>query len=361
MQMNINYTITSIELFYLIREWKDALLDGRIDKIYQEEGVLSFKIYNTGIGNIFLNFHLPGFAYTTSEKIISSMNLPHFAAYLRKYASNARIKDIKQLSKRERIFEIVIEKEKVYRLIFELLPPGNLIFCDDDYLILSPFKPKKFSNRTIRARVKYEMDVRPDFTKETFKESLINSKKKLVKALAIDISLSGKYAEELCFISKIDKDTETESLKNEDIDLLYKNYLDLFNRNIEPYTNQKHIFPFNLLSQEGLVKTNKGFNESIFSLISLKMNEKKENPELKKKKLIIQQQEEAIKNLEKNAELHQKIGELIYEHYQEILALMNDIKSTKGHINNEKIQELISKYNFLKKVDMKNRKLELEF
>ncbi len=313
------FSLTSLDLWYAAREWQETLLDGRIDKVYQGSDLVSIRIFKTGLGNTYLHYRMPGLLYTAEDKPYGSAQLPHFAAYLRKRLSNARVRGIRQVSRRDRVLEIGLEKDEGFILIIELLPPGNLILCDKDYKILMPLQGKRFSDRIIRAQAVYEMKARPELDEEGFAAALASSQKNLVKTLAIDMGLSGVYAEELCARAGIDKGI---SSKDADAKALYAGYLSLFEQPIAAHSDGQRPYPFALTTKPEAGPSGGSFNAAIAAAADIVPEAAaRQDKALAKQEAIIAQQEQALSDLSRMIGEEQRKGELLYEHYLEVQGL----------------------------------------
>ena len=124
----------------------------------------------------------------------------------RKYLLNGRITAITQ-HEFDRIIKMKIsKKEGEYTLIFELFKNGNIILANPDDEIILPLITQQWAHRTIRSHRTYvppPSQLNPfHLTEKQFQDVLNESKKDLVRTLAVNINLSGTYAEETLIKTK---------------------------------------------------------------------------------------------------------------------------------------------------------------
>ena len=133
-------------------------------------------------------------------------------------------------------------------MIVELFSRGNLVLCKEDYTIIIAKDYQKWSQRTIRGGIKYKYPEKENniltITSDGFKKTILNSNKEnIIKALAIDFSLGGVYAEELCKLSGIDKNKKKPDDK--ELEILFRTIKKILNKKIRAtYYAEKDITPF---------------------------------------------------------------------------------------------------------------------
>ena len=317
--------LTALDLALIVKELQ-FLMNGKIDNIYQASGEeLYFNIFKTGEGKSVLRI-TPSLLYITSiKKETDNFN---FCRFLRKRLLNAYIKKIYQHEfERVVIFELEAKDIK-YNLIIEFFSKGNIILCDNDFKIISPLKQQKWKDRNILPKLKYEFPPVQGtnlfiLDYDSFKEIILKSKKLIVKTLAMDLSLSGLYAEEILKQVKIDKD-KTE-LKDKELKKLFSVVEDV----------RKLDLKF-ILKTNNLSVNSDSFNQALDDLYSdeivkeekQKVDDRK-GKEVEKVEKVLKQQQEALKRIKEGVEENTNKANYIYEHYTEIKALLDDIKDMR--------------------------------
>lgn len=361
--------ISSLELFYMVKELND-LVGGRIDKVYQKDREFLFTMHVRSRGRKMLKI-MPNAVYLTEYKE-EFPKTPHgFCTFLRKRLGGTAIKSIFQKDF-ERIIEIEFEgKEDNYRIIIEIFNKGNVILCDEDYKVISALESHKWKDRTVRGGIKYEFP--PSQTnilfldeKEVAKIIKESNKDSIVKILAIDFGLGGLYAEELCALSKIDKDKET--LSPAEIKKIADVLKKLLKKKIKSNITGKEILPFDLkLFENDERKYFESFSEAIDSefskrIISKQKNvaEDKKNAGLDRIRLIIKQQEQTIKGMEKSEKENTEKGEFIYEHYEEIKKILEDMSLARKKFSWGEIKERLKGHKVIKQINDKEGKITIE-
>ncbi len=350
--------INALQLHYLLKELK-LLIGGKIDKIYQpEKKELVFVFHVPSKGKYFLRAAVPDQFYLAELKGDTPEKPAHFCTYLRKHLSNARLRDIKQKGF-ERVVEFTFEKEKKMHLIFELFSKGNIVLTDDKYNIMMPLEVQKWKARQVTHKREYKFPERDiNFLKLTFDElkQLIekSDKDSIAVMLAVELGLGGVYAEELLLMAGIDK--KKKKLDDKELKNLFKQCTEIANKKLQPHTYFKKdvvedITPFEMLRYKDLKsETSSSLNHALDSVLSAQKKEdaKKDtthNKRIEELKRIINKQELRFKEIENAIEENKQKGELIYENYQKVDALLKEIKKLKEKHEWGEIKKLLKEKN----------------
>lgn len=361
--------ISSLELYYAVKEFQD-IIGGRIDKIYQYKRDFTLTMHVSGKGRKLLKI-TPNIVYLTNYKEEFPSEPPGFCKFLRKYLGNTTIKRIEQIGF-ERIIEITFEsKENKFYLIVEIFGNGNVILCDENHKVMSALESHKWKDRIVRGGIEYEYPPEKinllTVEKEELKQVIDSSKKdSIVKTLAVNIGLGGIYAEELCIISKIEKTKSKLSLQ--DISVLYKILKSLLRKKIKANTVDNEVLPFELEFFKNRKKIfYASFNEAMDAELSKAIKEKQvsdvnqvKNKELERINIILQQQQTTIDGLEKSSEENQRKGEFIYEHYEEVKKILDDINKAREKFSWNEIKEKLKGHKVVKQINEKEGKITIE-
>ncbi len=329
--------MTNLDLKFLLNELKN-LNNGRIDKIYQNGKAIRIQVY-IPTGGSFELFYEPNKMFITDYKRSASKNPGSFAMHLRKHLSGQRIIDFRQ-HEFDRIIKMETEKNI---LIFELFSKGNVIFCDKKYNILLPLETQTWKDRDVRPRKKYlyPPSIRDPFSlsKDEFRNLISSSDKELVKFLAIDMSFSGLYAEEICMRAGIEKNKICKEIK--DYESIFKTIHSLLEE-FGPQLVLKDeipvdVVPFDMKIYEDLpsrrVTTFSHALDEFFSekeAVSEEMKiEKKYDKKMQKLERIASEQKEAIEKWKRIEKESKKRGELIYEHFDLVQKIIYGIEKAK--------------------------------
>jgi len=194
-----NREISALDLRLLLKEW-DSLAGAFIRKVYQtgdrDEWRIILELFVPQKGTAYLAVRP---SWISLEK--SKPNMPEkpsgFSMSLRKHLAGKKIERIIQHGF-DRILEI---SAGGLTLILEFVPPGNVILTDPEGVILSALKTKKWKDREIRVRGRYQHPPgRPDpFSMDIdgFKKYFV-SDRKAAAILASDLGLGPEYANMLC-------------------------------------------------------------------------------------------------------------------------------------------------------------------
>ncbi len=336
--------ISALDLHFLVRELAE-LKGGIIKKIFQKGKIVHIEIYVPGKGTKIL-YYEPNIIFLTKSK--RETGNQNFSQYLRKHLAGQRIQEIRQKDF-DRILEIETNSNI---LIFEIFSKGNAIFCDKNYSILKVIERQKWKDREIRENIKYcypPSVINPfSLSKNELKEKIAKSEKEIVAFLASDLSLSGKYAEEICKKANIKK--QCKDVSDKEIENIYKTLHSLeFKPNIIFKNNEKVSFaPFEL---EGSKKYFETFSEVLDVFFSPK---EEKTPEEKKYEKTIRNYEQKLKELKAKEAESKKKAELIYNNFDvldKIIREINNMRQSKTDWS--EIKEKIMKNRQVEKLDDK--------
>jgi len=215
-------SITSFDLRVLVAEWQ-GLLGGHVDKVYQREDELMFRINVPGRGKVELYSKAARWLclHEVEDKPESP---PPFAQTLRRLLDNARVAAVEQRGlDRIAVFRVERGPER-FDIIFEVFSRGNLVLVREGTIIAAMF-PQKFKDRAVQVGEPYvypSAGVDPlALDRNGLGQALKGAKGQLVRVLATALNLGGTYAEEVCLRAAVDKETRIKDLQDAQIDSLY--------------------------------------------------------------------------------------------------------------------------------------------
>ncbi|MCG2868222.1 MAG: NFACT family protein [Candidatus Nanopusillus sp.] len=286
--------------YFELKKWynenAEKINNSIVKNIYNIEDGVVFELYKPGLENKFL-YVIPGkiiFLYNVKEREEAN----NFILKLRKDFNETRINI--EIDNNDKIIIIKNNEKKIY---VELFPNGLLIITDYNDTILYANQYKNFGVRKIFRNEKYTKppgSVNIINNINEFFEKINNTNKKdVVRFLAIDLSLGGKYAEYILKKLNIDKNKSPKELNKEEIEKIYSIYNDIINLKV-------------IIDENGNIieDINKYF-------INLYLNSrenkriKKLNEEKEKIKRIIEEQKKYLEDINKEINKLEKIGEFL--------------------------------------------------
>jgi len=364
--------LTSLDLYYLTKEFQ-ALVGARVDKFYEQsedKKEFLFVFHKPSIGKLMLRIHLPNLAYLTDYKQTFPDVPPGFCMFLRKHLGSGKIKEVRQKGF-DRILEIVFDtKEGIRILICELFSKGNMVLVDEDYKIKGLLESQNWEARTIRGGAKYEYPPTqadtPSLGEEQIKEIIQKSKMDLiVKTLAVDFGLGGLYAEELCSRAGISNDKK--KLDDKEIKKICAELKTLFNEKVKANKVGDEIVPFHLAAGAEKKEHYESFNKALDENLSIKAMNASEDKVVKEKqtkqdkvRLVIEKQGQRLRELEQSIADNQRKGELIYEHYQEVKELLDNINLDRKKMSWEELKKKYANNKLIKSIDENKGQLFVE-
>jgi len=346
--------LTSLELRIVVKELKENYLNSKLAKIYLPKSkTLRLELHRAGRGRSTLIVDSGIGMYLSKFKFENPMIPPAFAMFLRRHLLQATLKDVVQRGS-ERIIEFRFNTKNGTRfLICELFGKGNFILTDTKYVILNSAVIQSTKDRNIRKGETYaypeqSFDVL-NLSKKDFDNGLsVWEKHSIVKYLANGLSLGGRYAEEVCINSEVDKRSKVSELSKDEIETVFSSLRDLLIRFDSPkpvvvMDEEKHVdsLPFILTEFKNRdTKTVKTFSDAVDLVFSegkiekvRKEKYKSFNKQLEKLEKIVESQTLAVEKLKKKrSDLKTKI-EIVYRNYQYISKIIERLKKARsaGH------------------------------
>jgi len=389
--------MSSFDIAAIISELKPILIHVWISNVYQIDSIFTIK-FRTGEGNIELLMESSKRIHLTRYER-SKPKLPSkFCMTLRKYLRNQRVLDIKQYQF-DRVVVIEIgrlssDQEQPMcqnKLIIEFFERGNLILLDSEGKVLVALDYRTMRDRRIipNREFSFAPSRGADINKiklEDLQQVLKSSNQNLIRALISNLNMSPVYAEEICFRMQLDKELQASELTEENIQGIFdiiSNMKSLFQENqfiptIYHVDSKDILAPIELFQFEAANKEQnfKNFNEAADNFFSSKEEIKSEVLELKEKKTelsktdkILMKQQIAIKELEESSIQYKKLGENIYQNFQDVQELLTSIRNARDNGKSwEEIEEVIESAKekkiaaaqLVKKIDYANANLILQ-
>ena len=155
---------------------------------------------------------------------------PAFAMLLRKHLENSRVRSFDQHGF-ERV--LVLSTEDGYELVLELFGEGNVVLVKDGDIV-QPLRDQSWEHREVRPGRSYHFppprtDPR-ELDEAAFSKVISGSKGDLVRTLAVSLNLGGRYAEEVCARTGLDRNLKVGKLSPQNVRSLRSAVAGLFAR-----------------------------------------------------------------------------------------------------------------------------------
>jgi predicted ribosome quality control (RQC) complex YloA/Tae2 family protein len=311
--------LTSLDLSILMEDFKE-LEEGHVQKVYQRGQELTLEVYIPGDGKerlIVGTSHV----FLSKYKRDNPMKPPGFCMELRKHLG--KVDRVEQRGF-DRILEIASGDVK---LVCEIFGKGNFILVKEGKII-GALRQEEWADRTIEVGEKY---VYPEPTADPREMDDIfdtMSEGEVVRRLASDLSLGGKYAEEICMRTEIEKTKEVKDLEDDEKERIRIEAENLIENERSPilYSEDgipQRAAPFPLETYEEMEKEwferfSKALDEYFYRREKKEEERKKREAYEEQKEGLerqLQQQERKIEGLKRSAEENREKAEIIYENY----------------------------------------------
>ncbi len=350
--------LTSLDLRYIVPELQQ-LVGTRIDNVYGQDDDVLLQCQKTGVGKVLLRI-TPASVFLTNNKF-DDARITGFVAGLRKYLRGRKINSIQQLGT-ERILEFAVGKEALC-LYVEVFNNGNMILCDEKKAVLLYKAPKKQANgQDLRTGSAYTSESQnaqdhertagkdaPDAWRQSRQEfAALFDNEAVSKVLAVKLSLGKIYSHEVCARAHVDP--QTDKLSEKQVNALFNAYESVLDEKpvfaVVELENKKVPVPF-ILSQPGVrvLQQTSTFSEAIElphageEKPNLSAHEKARQKVMK----AIAMQEKSIVTYEQEAAKEQRLGEVLYEQYQNIKGFLDKYNAERKTKSIKELKQQLAK------------------
>lgn len=356
------FSLSSLDVYFLVKELKSLLDDSFIDKIYQsadEKGEFLIRMRSPAAGKQQLFIQAPDAVFLTEHRYEWPKEPLGFCMQLRKHLSNSKLVSVEQHAF-ERIIILSFQKGSTsWKLILELFSKGNVVLVNAEGLIRGVLDLQRWKDRTLRVNAPYEFPPGKVDTSlislDQLKSLFADDGRELVKFCATTLSLGGKYAEELIARSGLDKNAA--QLSDEQVKVLHSSLRDMLALGVEACLYGDDAAPFPLQTRDDPV-ISESFSAAIESLVVgdkhdviADAQERIVVSRADKYQRIIDEQTNKLKGYEQSAQDNQRKGELIYERYQEIGALLKKLNELRADGGWDAVRSFIAEHQYPITVD----------
>ncbi len=215
-------SINIYELKNWINRYKEVIDGAKVSKVYRtvENGFI-FELYKKGLEKKYL-YLIPGKSIFLSNKKLKS-ETDNITTVLRRWFSGASIEINIVDDERVVVFSFRGVNRKLY---LEIFSQGNLVVVDENDRIIYAMIYRDFGSRKIAIGEIYSLPKNtlplPKNPEDILNLSKSSNKKDLVRFLALDLRLTGKYAEKICKEYNLDKSKSPRELTVEESDNIFE-------------------------------------------------------------------------------------------------------------------------------------------
>jgi predicted ribosome quality control (RQC) complex YloA/Tae2 family protein len=345
--------MSSFDVSSLVTEMA-ALEDAHLDKTYQWDNNVLFRINAKGSGKVDLFFKDKKWLYLSPDRPETPTTPTSFATFMRKYLTNARIGKTRQVGFDRIIIMEVFKAEGDYSLIFEMFGGGNVLLVQDGKIV-NCLTQRTFRDRATRPGEDYVMPKERfnplTSTEEEFSRVFRTSESDTVRTLATVNNLGGQYAEEVCKRAGCEKNVPASEVTDEALSQMYRAMNDIvsqINVKSQPMIFRRDgkiedIAPVDLQIYEDCEKESaETMSLAIGKLMAeTAATEKKEfkDPEIEKLKKRIEKQTETVQAYRQSAERLKAQADALYTEYQKVTELLTVLNEQSRKLSWEKLTE----------------------
>lgn len=348
----MNPGMTASDIFVVLREIKDVVVERWILNVYQLNGILLFKISSDSPNKTWLLIEPGKRMHLTSLRYEREAKLRAFCKALRKHLRDHKISVIKQHDFDRVVYLQAGPPEKRFTLVIELFGGGNAILLDPKDRIVSAMTYRRMRDRDIVRGAPFQFPpLRASDPRQislTELNSLLdNSDQDIVRTLVRSLNMSGSTAEEVLSVSEIPYNINAKSLNTTQRKILHKALCSYFTTLSEEPLKPRIIIgendePLQVLPTESKrfrdakVKLFSTFNQALDNYYSTYHEETaveeitdKYQRDFKKLQHLLSQQQEHIENMQSRAKQSRDAANMIYQNLNLVEELLSTIQDAR--------------------------------
>jgi predicted ribosome quality control (RQC) complex YloA/Tae2 family protein len=332
--------MTNLEYSEIAKEISEAE-GSHFSKIYRIDGGYLLKIGKYSIACI------PGIRMNLTRYAEESLGTDTLCQRMRAELDNSKLLSVYQFGL-DRIIVMEFSGGKIY---FEMFGKGNIIFVRDG-IIIEAARHESWSSRVIRPKQQY---IPPESKTAERLDEVISDKYIIVSMLRLP--LGKPYALEILNRAGIGEKTPGTELSDEQVITLKKEITELL-AELKPvcFFSDGAPIDFGLVRFGAYAGSKVEEYEKLSTASDVYYHNQKppENPKVIRLKDRLEKQKERLSCLLEEEKIAKEKGDLIYEKFQEIEAILNKANSS----NLDELEAIFANYGA--KVDKKNKKIEIE-
>jgi len=372
-------SMSSFDISAVVREMQ-PLVGGRVEKVYHpslDQLVLSVKV--PGEKKVFIHFRVGRWLFVSESGLESPGPPSDFAMMLRKRIVGGKIATVKQQGF-DRIVAIEIDKDVHYDLVLELFGDGNVILVEHG-TIVQPLTSHTWKHRDVRARKPFLFPPPvPDpmlMSNEDLLSLVWASDTDIVRTLATKLNMGGRYAEEVCARTGLDKKKKARELDTEDAENVLdaiRGLRDEIERSGKGYVYLKFVVPedvtpVKMVTYRDLeIEEHESYSEAVESYIPrlpppVEKKPKESVLEVERLKRKLSQQEAAVIKLQEEVGRTQELGDFLFASYLDVAKVVAEAKEVQ--LEGKDLKEIpgfisFSSKDSLLKLNLKGKEVALD-
>ena len=258
---------------------------------------------------------------------------------LRKRLNRARLVSVEQVGF-ERILKLSFKNhEESFNLYIELFTNGNVVLTDLHDEIVVVKSSETFKDRSLKRGINYtlppaKLDTSKIGLKEFTKVLRSGARSTVLKILAIELGLGGKYATELCNLSGIK--SSLEKATEDEAKIIYSELKQLLEKEIAPNIGLD-ANPF-ILTTDPPAKSFDSFSEAIRHSVEV-LTPKEKSKDMKKYETMLQKQKETLIETENKIESLEEKANMVFARMQEVQEVITSINENGWGVKHPILKE----------------------
>lgn len=360
--------MTSFDLQAIVKEFESIIIGSKIENIYQFSPLAILISFHPS-GNLILE---AGRRIHLTHYFVDKPNSPSlFCSILRRHLKQGRLDSV-QVENFERVVRLKINSYEGSRsLIVETFGGGNILLLNEKDAIIQALTYRRMKDRNIIRGETYKLPPPRGISLYNVTpielSSILIKKGSVAGILGRTLSVGSPYVEEILLIAGIEKNLPVSTLNKDNIHAISSAVTSLVNESkksnpriiLDKSNNWLDVVPFSLIqyiSNNSIEFAN--YNDAadvyftkFFTEIETMQKNEGSDRQVEEQQRILEQQKVRLKELEAEASISQRIGDLLYIHFYEVQSILNHV--CKDKIELEVFPNIVS-------IDLPSRKVRIK-
>ena len=357
----MKFQMSSLDIKAAVAECQ-PLTRGRIAKVLAGKSKVALAVHVSEKGKKWIGISVPGFVFMTDEKPVINGVSP-FQSALKKHLEGGRLISIEQPGFERAVILTFETKEGIAMLAAELFAPGNAVLCCNDKVLMllkkdlkknqeigAPYKPP------IGRRSMWEMD-----SKEI--EEILSASNDPVSEVLAKNGLGAVWAKEVCLRAGLDLQKKSSPLDAKDIE---KALREIKNEPLNPQIVFEgdailDVKPFPLKVYGSNRQQPCSMGEGIAQVIaSHEIIASRNSGHIDKVENILERQRKYLAELNNDAKENARKGELIFEKYQVVKEVLDELKKARPRLPWKEIKARLNDHPLIKEINEAKGEITIE-
>lgn len=354
--------MSSLDIRAAVEECQ-PLVQGKVAKAIAGKSTIAIAIHRADVGKKWLVARIPGFFYACEDKPDVGSQSP-FQSAIKSMLEGIRLEAVEQLGLERAVKLTFSRREGKLEIIIELFSTGNAMLIENGIVLLPLKKPDPRNLRQMKGKEYHLPAARPSVwdMEEKEIETILASDLPISEQIAKN-GLGAVWAKEVCLKAGIDP---SKKAQKGDAKKIVQSVKSLLKTPCDPRIVKKDmavvdIVPFQLQSYEDTEQIPSAMGAGIANLLAqADLFRSSFDSRIEKVERILESQKTHESELVKEIEEDSRRGELIFEKYQLVKEILDELQKARAKLGWKEIKDKLKNHRIIKDIKESTGDIEVE-